>query len=299
MRPLGRALSVSLALQRGALACALLLFLLPVAWLFSTAYKPARDVFSHPPTLAFTPTLDNFRTIAGYFDLLQLLRSSLTIAVGSTALALLLGVPAGYALARSGWRWAPALVYLFLGVRMVPPVATLIPFYVLMRDVGLLGTVWAVILVHATLSVSFVVWMMFAYFRSLPRELEEAALVDGCTPLGALLRIVLPLVRPGLVASALLCLMLSWNDFLYAAFLDPLRHQDALGGAALGLRHQGHHLGHDGRARPLLDPADPAPGAAAQPLLRPGADARRALSPVARDCPTSTTARRRARAPSR
>ncbi len=219
MRPLGRALSVSLALQRGALACALLLFLLPVAWLFSTAYKPARDVFSHPPTLAFTPTLDNFRTIAGYFDLLQLLRSSLTIAVGSTALALILGVPAGYALARSGWRWAPALVYLFLGVRMVPPVATLIPFYVLMRDVGLLGTVWAVILVHATLSVSFVVWMMFAYFRSLPRELEEAALVDGCTPLGALLRIVLPLVRPGLVASALLCLMLSWNDFLYAAFL--------------------------------------------------------------------------------
>lgn len=219
MRALGRASSVSLALQRGALACALLLFLLPVAWLFSTAYKPARDVFSHPPTLAFAPTLDNFRTIAGYFDLLQLLRSSLTIAVGSTALALLLGVPAGYALARSGWRWAPALVYLFLGVRMVPPVATLIPFYVLMRDVGLLGTVWAVILVHATLSVSFVVWMMFAYFRSLPRELEEAALVDGCTPLGALLRIVLPLVRPGLVASALLCLMLSWNDFLYAAFL--------------------------------------------------------------------------------
>src|SRR3954468_19122992 len=219
MRPLGRASSVSLALQRGALACALLFCLLPVAWLFSTAYKPARDVFSHPPTLAFTPTLDNFRTIAGYFDLLQLLRSSLTIAVGSTALALLLGVPAGYALARSGWRWAPALVYLFLGVRMVPPVATLIPFYVLMRDVGLLGTVWAVILVHATFSVSFVVWMMFASFRGLPRELEDAALVDGCTPLGALLRIVLPLVRPGLVASALLCLMLSWNDFLYAAFL--------------------------------------------------------------------------------
>ena len=216
---MGRATPLGLALQRGALALALLLFLSPVAWLFSTAYKPARDVFSHPPTLAFTPTLDNFRTIAGYFDLPQLLQSSLAIALGSTALALLLGVPAGYALARSGWRRAPALVYLFLAVRMVPPVATLIPFYVLMRDVGLLGTVWAVILIHATLSVSFVVWMMFAYFRSLPRELEEAALVDGCTPLGALLRIVLPLVRPGLVASALLCLVLSWNDFLYAAFL--------------------------------------------------------------------------------
>ncbi len=209
----------ALAAQRVALAAALLFFLLPVAWLFSTAYKPARDIFSHPPTLAFTPTLDNFRTIAGYFDLQQLLQSSLAIALGSTALALLLGVPAGYALARSGWRWAAALVYAFLAVRMVPPVATLIPFYILMRDVGLLGTVWAVILVHATLSVSFVVWMMFAYFRSLPREVEEAALVDGCTPFGTFLRIAVPLVRPGLIASALLCLILSWNDFLYAAFL--------------------------------------------------------------------------------
>lgn len=216
---MGRATTLGLACQRAALGLALLVFLLPVAWLFSTAYKPARDVFSHPPTLAFTPTLDNFRTIAGYFDLGRLLQSSLTIALGSTLLALLLGVPAGYALARSGWRRAQALVYLFLGVRMVPPVATLIPFYILMRNLGLLGTPLAVVLIHAALSVSFVVWMMFAYFRSLPREVEEAALVDGCTPLGAFLRIVLPLVRPGLIASALLSLILSWNDFLYAAFL--------------------------------------------------------------------------------
>jgi multiple sugar transport system permease protein len=209
----------ALAAQRAALISALLFFLLPIAWLFSTAYKPARDIFSRPPTLGFTATLDNFHTIFDYFNLPQLLQSSLTIALGSTALALLLGVPAGYALARSGWRWAAALVYAFLAVRMVPPVATLIPFYILMRDAGLLGTVWAVILIHATLNTSFVVWMMFAYFRSLPREVEEAALVDGCTPLGTFLRIAVPLVRPGMVASALLCLILSWNDFLYAAFL--------------------------------------------------------------------------------
>jgi multiple sugar transport system permease protein len=209
----------ALAAQRAALIGALLFFLLPIAWLFSTAYKPARDIFSRPPTLTFTATLDNFRTIFDYFNLPQLLQSSLTIALGSTVLALLLGVPAGYALARSGWRWAAALVYAFLAVRMVPPVATLIPFYILMRDAGLLGTVWAVILIHATLNTSFVVWMMFAYFRSLPREVEEAALVDGCTPLGTFLRIAVPLVRPGMVASALLCLILSWNDFLYAAFL--------------------------------------------------------------------------------
>ena len=216
---MGRASPAAVVLQRAALAAALLVFLLPVAWLFSTAYKPARDIFSHPPTLAFTPTLGNFRTIAGYFDLGRLLESSLAITLGSTALALLLGVPAGYALARSGWRWAQGLVYVFLAVRMIPPVATLIPYYILMREVGLLGTTWAVILIHAVLSMSFVVWMMFAYFRSVPREVEEAALVDGCTLPGAFLRVVLPLVRPGLIASALLCLLLSWNDFLYAAFL--------------------------------------------------------------------------------
>lgn len=208
-----------LGLERCALALALVLFLAPVAWLATTAYKPAREIFSVPPTLAFTPTLANFTTIFGYFDVPQLLRSSLTISLGTTALALLLGVPAGYALARARWKHAPALVYLFLGIRMVPPVATLIPFYLLMRDFGLLGSHLAVILIHTSLNASFVVWMMFAYFRGLPREVEEAARVDGCTRFGAFWRVALPLVRPGLVASALLCLMLSWNDFLYAAFL--------------------------------------------------------------------------------
>lgn len=216
---------MSRLLPRLAISVALAVFLAPVLWLFSTGYKSARDVLGYPPRLLFQPTLDNFRTLGTYFDLHQLTLTSLMIAGGATSVALLLGVPAGYALARSRARLAMAVAYLFLAIRMVPPVATLIPFYVLMRDVGLLGTPAAVILIHGMLSTTFVTWLMFGFFRALPPTLEEAARVDGCTPLGAFLRIALPLAAPGIVAAALLAFMLSWNDFLFASFLTSARNR--------------------------------------------------------------------------
>jgi multiple sugar transport system permease protein len=209
----------ALIVERSALVVIVGVFLAPVAWLISTAYKPARDIFSIPPSFAFTPTLANFRSVFHYFDLVSLLESSLAISLGSTALSLLIGVPAGYALARARSKWAIGVAYFFLAVRTVPAVATLLPFYMMMRDIGLLGTWGAVILLGTSLNAAFVVWMMFSYFRSLPKEMEEAALTDGCTLFGAFLRVALPLVKPGIVASALLCIMFSWNDFLYASFL--------------------------------------------------------------------------------
>ncbi|HLW91585.1 MAG TPA: carbohydrate ABC transporter permease [Roseiarcus sp.] len=214
-RPSARALFA----ERSALALAVALFLAPVAWMITTAYKPARDIFSIPPTFAFQPTLANFVGVFRYFDLAHLVESSLIISLGAAALSLTIGVPAGYALARARTKWAIGLAYFFLAVRTVPPVATLIPFYLLMRDIGLLGTWWAVILIDATLNTAFVVWMMFSYFRSLPKEMEEAALTDGCTLFGSFARVALPLVRPGIIASALLCVMFAWNDFLYSSFL--------------------------------------------------------------------------------
>jgi multiple sugar transport system permease protein len=208
-----------IAFERAALAGIVAVFLLPVLWLITTAYKPARDIFSIPPKLSFAPTLDNFRGVVRYFDLSSLIESSLVISLGSAALSLLIGIPAGFALARARTRLAMGVAYLFLAIRTVPPVATLIPFYLMMRDLGLLGTWWAVILLNTTLNSAFVVWMMFSYFRSLPKEMEEAALCDGCTLFESFWRVALPLVTPGIVASALLCIMFSWNDFLFAAFL--------------------------------------------------------------------------------
>ena len=208
-----------LMLRRAAIVLALVIALAPVAWLFSIAYKPASDIFASPPQWLFTPTLAHFASVFRYFDLWSLVKSSLIISIGSTILSLLLGVPAGYALARAQNPRAIWLAYFFLLIRTVPPIATLIPFYLLMRDIGLLGTWWAVILLNTALNTAFVVWMMFSYFRAAPVSIEEAALTDGCTDWGAFVTTALPTVTPGVIASAIFCVMFSWNDFLYAMFL--------------------------------------------------------------------------------
>src|ERR1700759_2269429 len=189
--------------RRLAICLVLVVALAPVVWLFSIAYKPTRDIFASPPTLLFSPTWDNFWSVFRYFNLGRLIESSLIIAIGSTALSLLIGVPAGYALARSISPRAIWLAYFFLIIRTVPPIATLIPFYLLMRDVGLLGTWWAVIILNSALNSAFVVWMMFSFFRASPISTEEAALTDGCTDFGAFVRIALPTVVPGVIASAI------------------------------------------------------------------------------------------------
>ena len=269
-------------LERALLAAIVALFLLPVAWLVTTAYKPARAIFSIPPTLWFTPTLDNFRGAMRYFDLPHLVESSLVIACGSAALSLLIGVPAGYALARARTRLAPAVAWFFLAVRTVPPVATLIPFYLMMRDLGLLGTWWAVILLNTTLNSAFVVWMMFASFRSLPREMEEAALCDGCTLFGSFWRVALPLGEAGHHRQRAPVHHVQLERFPVRRLPHPRRDQDARGGAADRLRHHRHQLGNAGRAGPLLDPPDRDPGARPQPLFRPGADHGSQIGPVHR-----------------
>jgi multiple sugar transport system permease protein len=209
----------TLALRRAAILCVLAVALAPMFWLFSIAYKPTSDIFASPPQWLFTPTWANFESVFRFFNLWQLLKSSLIISIGSTVLSLLLGVPAGYALARAKNPRAIWLAYFFLIVRTVPPIATLIPFYLLMRDIGLLGTWWAVILINTALNSAFVVWMMFSYFRAAPASIEEAALTDGATDWGAFFLVALPTVKPGLIASAIFCIMFSWNDFLYAMFL--------------------------------------------------------------------------------
>lgn len=209
-------------LERTAVLVITVLFLLPVIWLITTAYKPSSQIFNIPPRLDFTPTLDQFRSVLAYFDVFSLVRSSVIISFGSVVMSLLLGVPAGYALARARSRAANGFAYFFLAIRMVPAVASLIPFYLMMRDVGLLGTWWAVIIINTMLNCAFVTWMMFSYFRALPRDLEEAALTDGCTQLGAFLKVAVPASRSGVIACVLFCVMFSWNDFLYPMFLTRL-----------------------------------------------------------------------------
>lgn len=197
-----------------------LFFMIPIYWLITTSFKFGREAFAIPPKwFVFDFTLKNYQEALTQVKTTRFILNSIIITTGATLLSLVLGVPAGYAIARSRSRLLNVSSYFFLLLLMVPPVAMLIPFYLIMRDVQLLGTYAAVIILDTVFDASFVVWMMRSYFSDVPKEMEEAALVDGASHLGAFLRVALPLSVPGIVASALYVIIYSWNDFLFALML--------------------------------------------------------------------------------
>jgi multiple sugar transport system permease protein len=201
-------------------AAIFLFFMIPLYWMLITSLKYGRDAFALPPQWAFfTPTLKNYADALANSRSLLFIQNSLIITTGTTLLSLVLGVPAGYAIARTRWRWLNSSSFFFLILLMVPPVASLIPFYLVMRNLHLLGTYWAVIMLDTAFDASFVVWMMRSYFLDVPQEMEEAARVDGASHFTAFLWVALPLSVPGIISSALYCIIYSWNDFLFALML--------------------------------------------------------------------------------
>ena len=203
-----------------AIILAIAFFMMPLFWLLTTAFKFGREAFAIPPKwIFFDFTLRNFQEVIQNTKVFRYLTNSIIITTGATVFSLLLGVPAGYAIARSKSGLINTASYFFLLLLMIPPIAMLIPFYLIMRDLHLLGTYAAVIILDTVFDASFVVWMMRSYFQDVPQEMEEAALVDGASHLDAFLRIALPLSLPGIVASALYCIIFSWNDFLFALML--------------------------------------------------------------------------------
>ncbi len=212
--------SIERAIRALLITLAVLFFMLPIFWLLTTAFKFGRDAFAIPPKwIFFDFTLKNFQDIWTSTETPRYLLNSIIVSIGATTLSLLLGVPAGYAIARSKSALINASSYFFLLLLMIPPIAMLIPFYLVMRNLHLLGSYAALITLDAIFDAAFVVWMMRSYFQDVPQEMEEAALVDGASPLGAFMRIALPLSLPGIVASALYCIIFSWNDFLFALML--------------------------------------------------------------------------------
>ena len=206
--------------QNIAIILAILFFMIPMFWLFTTAFKFGREAFTIPPKwIFFDYTIKNFLEVWNNTQVFRFLTNSIIISAGATILSLLLGVPAGYAIARSKSVFINSSSYFFLLLLMIPPIAMLIPFYLIMRDLRLLGTYVAVIIIDTIFDAAFVVWMMRSYFKDVPQEMEEAALVDGASHFQAFYRIALPLSVPGIVASALYCIIFSWNDFLFALML--------------------------------------------------------------------------------
>ena len=201
---------------------ALLAALTPVYWMLTISLKREVDQFAVPPRwFSFTPTLDHYVDAFVKRSFGQYLVTSAMVAVASTCCALVIGTLAAYALARFRMphRLDRKLSLWIISTRMFPPIVTAIPLFLMMRDVGLLNTRASLVVVYTGFNLPFVVWMMRGFFLEVPRELEEAAMVDGDSRLGALRRVLLPLVAPGLAATAVFCLIISWNEFLFALVL--------------------------------------------------------------------------------
>ena len=205
-----------------ALVAALVFAVAPVYWMLTISLKTEVDQFaSPPPWLVFSPTLEHYYDAFVSRAFGQYLLTSAVVAVASTICALVIGILAAYALARFRlpWNLDRKLSLWILSTRMFPAIVTAVPLFLMMRDLRLLNTRAALIVVYTAFNLPFVVWMMQGFFADLPRDLEEAALVDGDSRLGALVRVVLPLVSPGLAATAVFCLIVSWNEFLFALVL--------------------------------------------------------------------------------
>jgi multiple sugar transport system permease protein len=208
--------------QTGLLVLALLTALAPVYWMLTISLKTEVDQFAVPPKwFSFTPTLQHYTDAFVTRSFGQYLLTSAIVAVLSTFFALVIGTLAAYALTRFRlpWNLDRKLSLWILSTRMFPAIVTAVPLFLMMRDLRLLNTKASLVIVYTAFNLPFVVWMMRGFFAEVPRDLEEAALVDGDSRLGALVRVVLPLVSPGLAATAVFCLIVSWNEFLFALVL--------------------------------------------------------------------------------
>lgn len=195
-----------------------LVVVLPVAWMALMMFKPEAIMFARPPVWLFSPTLEHFDYVLAH-GFVWYLVASLVIALASTLLVVVVGTPAAYAFARFPIRRRDDLLLFVLATRMAPPIALAIPFYLIYARVGLLDTYVGLVVAYLTFNLSFYIWVLWSFCRELPVELEEAARADGYPRAHVLLRVVLPLLRPGIIATAVLCFIFAWNEFLYAFLL--------------------------------------------------------------------------------
>jgi len=198
-----------------ALTCAFLVF--PIYWLFITAVSPIDTLRSFPPKLwPDAPQWQIFSDVVRERPIGLWLANSTLAALGSVTISMAVSILAGYSLSRFSVRGGHSLGLFILTAKMLPATLLVIPLFSIFRMLDLIGSLWSIVLAHATLIVPFSTWMLKGYFDTIPRELEQAAMVDGCSPMGAMVRVVLPVALPGLAATALYGFVLSWSDYAYA-----------------------------------------------------------------------------------
>jgi sorbitol/mannitol transport system permease protein len=201
------------------------LFFFPVAWMVLSSFKTEQEAATSPK-ITFTPTLDRYREVTkstrGLLSFGQAFSNSALIVVSSTIIVLLLAIPAAYALAiRPVPKWRDVLFF-FISTKFLPLVASILPLWILAKQFGLLNTKLVLIILYTGMNLPLAVWMLRSFFSEVPRELIEAAEIDGASLRGQLTSIILPMAAPGIAATALLCVIFAWNEYFFAVQLNPV-----------------------------------------------------------------------------
>ncbi|TDC00588.1 carbohydrate ABC transporter permease [Micromonospora fluostatini] len=200
-----------------ALVLVVLSLVAPLLWMVAASFKTNVDIYDSSKALIFSPTLTNYDTVFQQANYLEFVFNSLWVAFAATALSLLLGVPAAYSMSRFNMKKSALVV---LMARVIPGVSLLVPWYYVFSNLQMVGGFGVLILSHMFVSLPLIVYIMMGYFDGLPAELEEAALVDGLTHIGAFRRVTLPLSVPGIATAGILSFIFSWNNFMFALVLS-------------------------------------------------------------------------------
>jgi multiple sugar transport system permease protein len=199
----------------------LLAWVFPIVWSVMNSLKTELDVLAYPPKFLFAPTLDAYRDVLfGSGSILPNLLSSFIISIGTTIVTMIMAVPAAYALARlrvPGKRFAGFYV---LATQMLPPVGIIIPYFLILRNIGWMDTYQGIILIYLSFSLPFAIWLLVSYFEDIPFEMEEAAYIDGASRWKTLWRIIIPQVRGGIAVTVVFVFLNAWNEFLFAVVLS-------------------------------------------------------------------------------
>jgi len=224
------------------------IFIFPFYWMVATALKTRIQIVNIPPLFIFTPTLDNFRgvffTSSGLeTNFKEFFKMSIIISALSTFFSVMFGALAAYSVSRFKMKGKDDLMFFILSTRMLPPIATLVPLFLMYRQLGLSDTVHGMVLLYTMFNLGFTTWMMKSFFDEIPIEYEEAALMDGYSRWEAFVKVVLPQSVTGLAASAVFCLIASWNEFVYGSILTTRYARTVPPAVAVRVGHEGYEWG--------------------------------------------------------
>ena len=203
------------------IATYLFITLAPLLWVLSTSFKPNQEAISFPPKfLPDSPTFDNYLFVLTDPKLVTSLINSLAVSLGSTGLSVVVSALGGYAFARFDFKGKNLLISIILGLFMIPVVINIIPLYILLANIGLLNSLLALVLTFQILILPLNIFLLKNYFETIPKELEEAALIDGCSKMRAFWHIIVPISMPGFLIAAILSFRFSWNEFVLPIVLS-------------------------------------------------------------------------------